>query len=183
MLASVQCALVVNSVFHVWSDDALASFWRAFVATKWLSWKKALYCSLSLQLVGYFFYVVVDVDWAAMLNVLAFIYLAGAGRSFMIMYCTFIVVSILFDLIELAELPAFSAMTSGQAFGAAVWIVIFVLKPVIVGSMIAVDRYEGADAPPPAGGDGHPWSQFDAHATGDYEVDDDDLPEDERVAA
>ena len=49
-----------------------------------------------------------------MLVVLAWVYLGGGSRSFMTMYVTFVVVSILFDSIEFAEMPAFASMTTGE---------------------------------------------------------------------
>ena len=52
------------------------------------------------------------------------------------------IISILFDSIELASLASFTTMTSGQAFGAWVWVAIFWMKPVIVGTMIAYDLLE-----------------------------------------
>ena len=96
-------------------DEALPNAWKAFMNTPWLTWKKALYIALTLQLVAYFLLVVREMDWASMLVVLAWVYLSGGSRSFMVMYNAFMVVSILFDVIELAELPSFSKMTSGEA--------------------------------------------------------------------
>ena len=117
-------------------------------------------------------------DWASMLNVLAFIYLTGGGKSFMFMYCTFIVVSILFDVVELAKIPAFSSMTPNEFFGSIVWIVIFALKPIIVGTMIAYDVLENRtkDA---SGAEGNTWTRFDDQGLPGYY--DEDV--DERVAA
>ena len=58
------------------------------------------------------------------------------------------IISILFDSIELASLASFTTMTSGQAFGAWVWVAIFWMKPVIVGTMIAYDLLEKGDLRP-----------------------------------
>lgn len=175
VLSSVQVALVANSIFHIWPDDALPTAWKAFVDTPWLSFKKALYFELALQQIAYFLLVVSQVDWACMLVVLAWIYLHGGSKAFYVMYAGFTVVSILFDSIELAELPAFNTMGQGELFVSIVWIVIFAFKPIIVGTMIAYDRLETQqDA---AGGDG--FAQFDRGDDG-Y---DEEAYEDERLAS
>lgn len=179
VLASVQCALVANTIFHFWENEVALDAWKAFMATPWLSFKKALYIELTLQLVAYFFYVVVELDWASMLVVLAWVYLSGGDRSFMIMYATFIVVSILFDVIKIAELPAFNQMTSGEAFGAWTWLIIFTFKPIIVGTMIAYDILE-RNQPDEGGEDAHKWTQFNEQ--GLPGPDDDEVLDDEKVA-
>ena len=124
-------------------------------------------------------YVVVELDWASMLVVLAWVYLSGGDRSFMIMYATFIVVSILFDVIKIAELPAFNQMTSGEAFGAWTWLIIFTFKPIIVGTMIAYDILE-RNQPDEGGEDAHKWTQFNEQ--GLPGPDDDEVLDDEKVA-
>jgi len=129
-------ALVTNSVFNGSLDDALYKLWAQFYDTPWLSLKKLLYVVLALQQIAYFFLVIDHMDWAAMLVVLAWVYMSTRDRSFFFMYLVFIVVSILFDVITLAEMPAFSKMTPGQLFGSWVWIVVFAFKPLIVCVMI-----------------------------------------------
>ena len=49
VLASVQCALVVNSLFELWSHDSMKSVWKDFMATKLVSARKALYVLLTIQ--------------------------------------------------------------------------------------------------------------------------------------
>ena len=69
----------------------------------------------------------------------------------MMIYCTFIIISILFDVLELAEMPSFTGMTDGEFFGSVTWLVIFVFKPIIVGTMVAYDMLEySKDEPSPA---------------------------------
>jgi len=175
VLSSVQVALVANSIFHIWPDEALPNAWKAFMVTKWVSIKKALYFELALQQIAYFLLVVTQIDWAMMLVVLAWIYMNGGSRAFMKMYVGFTVVSILFDTVELAEMPAFRSMTAGQCFGAWTWIVIFAFKPIIAGSMVAYDILE-------AGLDGGEFSKFDDKAGADDGYDE-EAYEDERLAS
>merc|ERR1719313_2595058 len=111
-----------------------------------------------------------------MLCVLAWIYLGGGARSFMVMYLVLIIVSILFDIIYAAELPSFANMTPGEAFGAYVWCAIFAFKPLIVLTMVLYDRLEisGAVAGSTAT-DGHAWTRFnDAGQPGGEYYDDDE---------
>jgi hypothetical protein len=142
VLASVNVALVANSVFHLWTNEAMLNAWMKFVDTPWLSAKKALYIELAIQLVLYFFLVVTQVDWSGLLIVLAAIYLGGGQKSFLAMYMIFVVISILFDTIYALALPSFSAMTDGEAWGASLWVAIFCLKFVIVGTIIAYEKLE-----------------------------------------
>jgi len=116
--------------------------WDQFVETAWLSLRKALYIELTLQLVAYLLLVVREMDWAAMLVVLAWMYLSRGDRQFMAMYLSFIVVSILFDVIHLAELPSFDRLTAGETFTTYVWIVIFAFKPIIVVTMLVDDQMD-----------------------------------------
>ena len=151
VLASVQCALVANSVFDGPFDEAVQELWEAFNKTKWLSWKKALYIELTVQLAAYLMLAVREMDWASMLVVFAWIYLYSGERFMMMIYCTFIIISILFDVLELAEMPSFTGMTDGEFFGSVTWLVIFVFKPIIVGTMVAYDMLEySKDEPSPA---------------------------------
>ena len=46
------------------------AIWSDFVATDWISARKALYVELMAQLVLYFLMVVTELDWAALLIVL-----------------------------------------------------------------------------------------------------------------
>ena len=112
-----------------------------------------------------------------MLVVLAWVYISGGGRQFMVMYVTFIIISTLFDLIELLELPSLDTMTPGEKFGNVVWIVIFAFKPIVAGTMVLYDQLElNRD-----GGEGNQWTQFDV--AGQPGVNYEDVPFDERVAA
>ena len=117
-----------------------------------------------------------------MLTVLAWVYLTGGDRSFMIMYVTFMIVSILFDTLEFISMPASNQMTSGEQFGSWVWIMIFALKPIIVGTMIAYDLLE-RNKPDADGAEGNAWTQFTDGGQPGVGYDDDDYYDDEKVAA
>jgi hypothetical protein len=58
------------------------------------------------------------------------------------MYLVLVTISILFDVIKLASLPAFANMTAGESFGNSLWIVIFMLKPLIIATIYAYEKYE-----------------------------------------
>jgi len=144
VLSSLNTALVANSVFHLWSDDALTNFWQTFMAESWAKPKKYLYILLALQLTLYFMMMVTEVDWAVLLVVIMWIYLGSGQRSFMIMYVTIIIISILFDTIKLLSLPALDAMTPGESWGAMIWMAIFVLKFLVVGTIAANEYLNGS---------------------------------------
>jgi len=146
VLSSLNVAIVANSVFHLWGDDALTSAWKAFLAVPWVSAKKALYIELAIQLTLYFMMVVNEVDWAVLLVVIAFIYIGSGQRSFMIMYVTIIIISILFDTIKLLSLPSLDSMTPGESWGAMTWMCVYVLKFIIVGTIVAHEKLEGDKA-------------------------------------
>ena len=54
-----------------------------------------------------------------------------------------ILVSLFFDVIYALALPSFDNMTEGDAFGASLWITIFILKFVIVGTFGAHEHMNG----------------------------------------
>lgn len=74
----------------------------------------------------------------------------------MIIYLVLVTISILFDAIHAAELPSFSKMTSGERFGATLWIAIFALKPIIFVTVIVHQKIEGR------GEEAHAWTKLDA---------------------
>ena len=68
-----------------------------------------------------------------------------------------------------------------RSFGAVVWMVIFALKFVVVGTMVAYDQIElNAGA---SGAEGHAWTTFDESGQPGQYYDEDGYPVDERVAA
>ena len=61
-----------------------------------------------------------------------------------------------------------------RSFGSYVWVIIFALKPVIVGTMIAYDLLE--NRPDGSGQEGRTWTQFDAKGQpGEQEYQDDEV--------
>lgn len=177
VLASVNTALVSNSVFHLWGDDVLPKVWKTFMDIPWAAPKKYLYILLALQLALYFMMVVTDVDWAMLLVVIMWIYLGSGQRSFMIMYLTIIVISILFDTIKLLSLPAFGAMTPGESWGAGVWIAVFAIKFLVVGTVGAEEYLSGAKA----SGEAHAATNFGGKQP-PYQPQHDDYDDDEAAA-
>ena len=109
---------------------------------KLLSAKKALYLELMAQLILYLLMSIDTVDWSALLIVLAAYYLDAKRWNFLLMYLVLVTVSILFDTVHLFALPAQSHMTPGQAFGTNCWVLIFLLKPLIVATIYAYEKYE-----------------------------------------
>merc|ERR1712146_579456 len=77
-----------------------------------------------------------------LLIVLAGYYLDAKRWNFLLMYLVLVVISILFDLIQLASLPSFSNMTPGEAFGNQLWIWIFILKALIIATIYGYEKYE-----------------------------------------
>jgi len=139
---SIFGAILVAKLFTLWDPHNVTEAWMEFSETKLLSFKKALYLELMLQLVLYLFMVVSTVDWSGLLIVLAAFYLDAKNRNFMIMYIVLVTISMLFDVIHAASLPAFSNMTPGESFGSSLWVFIFLLKPLILATIYAYETYE-----------------------------------------
>ena len=95
-----------------------------------------------LQLGLYLFMVVANVDWSGLLIILAAYYLDAKNRNMMVMYIVLVTISMLFDVIHAASLPSFANMTPGESFGASLWVVIFLLKPLILATIYAYETYE-----------------------------------------
>ena len=74
-----------------------------------------------------------------------------------VLYLVLLTVSILFDSIHFASLPAIDKMTPGDAFGAEMWCGIFFLKPLIAATIIAYEKLEGGSS----AGAGHQYTNFD----------------------
>jgi len=157
VLASINAALCVNSLFELWDQRAVTWVWEDFNAAKWVSARKALYLELTLQLLMYVMMIVHEVDWAVLLIVLAYFYLTSRDPTFMALYLVLVTISILFDSIHAAELPSFAKMTSGESYGATLWIGIFALKPLIFVTIIVHQKLE-VDADPDAA---NQWTNFD----------------------
>ena len=127
---------------HAVDPHNVTEAWMEFSETKLLSFKKALYLELMLQLGLYLFMVVANVDWSGLLIILAAYYLDAKNRNMMVMYIVLVTISMLFDVIHAASLPSFANMTPGESFGASLWVVIFLLKPLILATIYAYEMYE-----------------------------------------
>ena len=57
-------------------------------------------------------------------------------------YLVLLMISLLFDLVRAASLPSFEQMTPGESFGATLWLLIFLLKPLILATIYAYEQYE-----------------------------------------
>jgi len=139
---SIFGAILVAKLFTLWDAHNVTEAWMEFQETKLISFKKALYLELLLQLGLYLLMVVSVVDWSALLIVLAAFYLDAKNRNFMVMYLVLVTISLLFDVVHAAGLPAFSNMTPGESFGSTIWVFIFLLKPLIVATIYAYETYE-----------------------------------------
>ena len=142
IVVSIFGALLASNLFTLWTSENIVEAWMEFVEARLLSAKKALYLELMLQLTLYLFMSISDVDWSGLLIVLAGYYLDAKRWNFLLMYLVLVTISILFDVIHAASLPSFDHMTPGESFGASLWVVIFLLKPVIIGTIYAYERYE-----------------------------------------
>ena len=114
----------------------------------------------------YLFLTIAEVDWSGLLIVLAGFYLDAKNKNFLLMYLVLVTISILFDIIHAAELPSFDNMTPGESFGATLWICIFLMKPLILATIFAYEKYEkeGEYA------QGNAWSRFDEVGVRDDEI-------------
>jgi len=142
VVTSVFGSILVAKLFTLWDPHNVTEAWMEFSETRLLTYKKALYLELMLQLGLYLLMVVASVDWSGLLIVLAGFYLDAKNRNFMIMYIVLVTISMLFDVIHAASLPSFSNMTPGESFGASLWVVIFLLKPLILATIYAYETYE-----------------------------------------
>ena len=142
VLVSIFGALLISTLFNLWNAENVAEAWMEFEEARLLSFKKALYLELMLQLSLYLLMIIAAVDWSALLIVLAAFYLDAKNKNFLLMYLVLVVISMLFDTVHAAELPSFDNMTPGESFGAKLWVCIFALKFVILGTIYAYEKYE-----------------------------------------
>jgi len=142
IIVSIFGAILASNLFTLWTSENVIEAWMEFTEAKMFTAKKALYLELMLQLALYLFMSISLVDWSGLLIVLAGYYLDAKRWNFLLMYLVLVAISILFDLVHLASLPSFSNMTPGESFGASLWVVIFLLKPVIVCTIYAYEKYE-----------------------------------------
>ena len=169
VIISLFGALLVSNLFTLWDPHNVIEAWMEFSEAELFSFKKALYLELMLQLGLYLFMVIATVDWSGLLIVLAAFYLDAKNRNFMLMYLVLVTISILFDIIHAASLPSFDNMTAGDSFGASLWIVIFLLKPLIIATIYAYEKYE-RPYEEGATGNGNTYSTFKEAGGPDDEI-------------
>jgi len=166
VLVSIFGALLIATLFNLWNAENVAEAYLEFAEARLFTWKKALYLELLLQLTLYLFMIIDQLDWSALLIVLAGFYLDAKNKNFLLMYLVLVTISILFDTIHAAELPSFENMTPGESFGASLWVCIFVLKFVIIGTIFMYEKYEkdGEDA------QGNAWRMYNDEGMRDDEI-------------
>jgi len=166
VLVSIFGSILISTFFNLWNAENVAEAYLEFKEARLFSWKKALYLELMLQLTLYLFMIIDVLDWSALLIVLAGFYLDAKNKNFLLMYLVLVTISILFDTIHAAELPSFENMTPGESFGAKLWVCIFILKFMILGTIFAYEKYEkGSEGQP-----GNAWSRFDEVNLRDDEI-------------
>jgi len=166
VLTSVAGTVLVSTFFSLWNAENVVEAYMEFAEARLFSAKKALYLELMLQLALYLFLVIHTVDWSALLIILAGFYLDAKNKNFLLMYLVGVTISLLFDVIHAAELPSFDNMTPGESFGATVWIVIFLMKPLILTTIFFYEKYEKEGE----GAQGNAWSRFDEVGMRDDEI-------------
>ena len=142
IVVSIFGAILASNLFALWTSENVVEAWMEFLEAKLFSAKKALYIELMLQLMLYLFMSIAVVDWSGLLIVLAAYYLDAKRWNFLLMYLVLVTISILFDLVHAASLPSFEHMTPGDSFGATLWVFIFILKPLIIATIYAYEKYE-----------------------------------------
>ena len=135
-------ALLTTTLFNFWNADNVVEAYMEFSEARLCSAKKFLYLELMFQLVLYLFLLVAEVDWSGLLIVLAAFYLDAKNKNFLLMYIVLVTISIFFDVIHAASLPSYDNMTPGESFGASMWTIIFIMKPVILATIYLYEKYE-----------------------------------------
>jgi len=158
VLCTINGALMVNSLEDLWDTKHAKDVWKDFVATKLFSSRKLLYVLLFTQMLCYLLMVVTTVDWSGLLIVLAALYLIANDRTFMFFYMVLVTISIIFDSLTFAELPAFENMTNGEQYGSTLWITILVLKLMILVTILVKERGEAKKRQ----AEGREWTMFDS---------------------
>ena len=83
------------------------------------------------------------------------------------MYIVLVTISIFFDVIHAASLPSYDNMTPGESFGASMWTIIFIMKPVILATIYLYEKYEKEAE---EGNGGSAWRRFDETGGLDHEI-------------
>mmetsp|Transcript_57719 Transcript_57719/g.101999 ORF Transcript_57719/g.101999 Transcript_57719/m.101999 type:complete len:207 (-) Transcript_57719:62-682(-) len=131
MLISIFGGILVSHLLDLWIADNVTEAYTEFAATKFFSWKKALYYELLIQMALYLLLTIYMVDWTLLLVILVGYYLDAKVKNFKLMYIVLVSISLLFDIMRYAALPSFSMMNGGESFGNFIWTIIFLLKPLV----------------------------------------------------
>jgi hypothetical protein len=166
VVTSIAATALISSFFSLWNAENIVEAYMEFAEARLFSAKKALYIELMLQLILYLFLVIAEVDWSGLLIILAGFYLDAKNKNFLLMYLVGVTISLLFDVIHAAELPSFANMTPGESFGATVWMLIFLMKPLILTTIFFYEKYEKEGE----GAQGNAWSRFDDVGMRDDEI-------------
>lgn len=167
VLVSLFGALLTTTLFNLWNADNVVEAYMEFSEARLCSAKKFLYLELMFQLVLYLFLLVAEVDWSGLLIVLAAFYLDAKNKNFLLMYIVLVTISIFFDVIHAASLPSYDNMTPGESFGASMWTIIFIMKPVILATIYLYEKYEKEAE---EGNGGSAWRRFDETGGLDHEI-------------
>ena len=99
-----------------------------------------------LQMFLYFFLSIYAVDWAMLLVIFAGFYLDTGNNNFKLMYFVFTGVSILLDITKIAHFPAYTDTLSPMVkFGCGLYIMIFLLKFLIIGTIVLYEKFGDND--------------------------------------
>jgi len=144
-LISILGGVLVSHLFELWDTANVTEAFMEFADTELLSWKKALYLELMMQMALYLFLTIYMVDWSLLLVGIVGYYLDAKKQNFKLSYLVFISISIVLDISRLAALPTFEVMTPGERFGNTIWTIILFLKPVIVGTIYFYEKEGGEE--------------------------------------
>jgi len=140
-LLSAMCgALLTTNLFELWNPVNVSEAWAEFAETELFTAKKALYLVLMVQAVLYLLLSVQVVAWEVLLVFICGYYLDAKVTNLMLLYLVLVGVSILLDLISICYMPAFSDMSSVDAFGNTIFIIIFLLKFCTVGIIYLYEK-------------------------------------------
>ena len=146
LLVSIFGSMLVAQLFELWTTENVVEAWTEFLDTPWISAKKALYLELMLQMFLYFFLSIYSVDWAMLLVIFAGFYLDTGNNNFKLMYFVFTGVSILLDITKIAHFPAYTDTLSPMVkFGCGLYIMIFLLKFLIIGTIVLYEKFGDND--------------------------------------
>jgi len=140
LMVSFCTSLIITSLFNIWAADNVVEAWIEFQEAKLLSAKKALYLLLMLQMVFYLLLSIKEISWEFLLVFICGYYLDAKVRNFMILYLVLVVISILLDGIKIGFMSSFDSMSPGDLFGSIVFLLIFMLKFGIMGTIYLYER-------------------------------------------